>query len=116
MFGVSLSSVKRHARIAGRGSSLAPRKGGGRPPEADEATRKLLEEDVKGRPKATAYEGCRFPRNTTGESLSPSTVKRLLKRMGFSQKRTVGAMERDEWLRAAWRVMVSGTVDPQRPF
>lgn len=23
-------------------------------------------------------------------------------------------MERDEWLRAAWRVMVAGALDPQR--
>src|ERR671933_3009607 len=27
------------------------------------------------------------------------------------KKRSVGATERDEWLRAAWRVMVSGTLD-----
>jgi hypothetical protein len=26
----------------------------------------------------------------------------------------VGASERDEWLRAAWRVMVAGQVDPER--
>jgi transposase len=38
-FGVSLSSVKRYyARMANRGASLAPRKGGGRPPKADETT------------------------------------------------------------------------------
>ncbi len=30
LFGVSLSSVKRYMRIANRGSSLEPRKGGGR--------------------------------------------------------------------------------------
>ena len=42
-FSVSLSSVKRYARIANQGTSLAPRKGGGRPPKADETTRKLLE-------------------------------------------------------------------------
>jgi transposase len=50
LFGVSLSSVKRYARMADRGTSLTPRKGGGRPPKADETTRKLLEEDVKERP------------------------------------------------------------------
>jgi transposase len=86
LFGVSLSSVKRYARAAERGASLAPRKGGGRPPKADEAIRKLLEEDVKERPAATVCERCRFLRSTTGKSLSLSTVKRLLKKMGFSQK------------------------------
>jgi transposase len=53
LFGVSLSSVKRYARIANRGASLEPRKGSGRPPKADEITRRLLEEDVKERPAAT---------------------------------------------------------------
>ena len=86
LFGVSLSSVKRYARVAERGASLAPRKGGGRPPKADETTRKLLEDDMKERPAATVYERCRFLRSTTGKSLSLSTVKRLLKKMGFSQK------------------------------
>jgi transposase len=44
LFGVSLSSVKRYVRIAERGSSLEPRKGRGRPPKADEITKKLLQE------------------------------------------------------------------------
>ena len=33
LFGVSLSSVKRYARMARRGSSLTPKKGSGRPPK-----------------------------------------------------------------------------------
>ena len=53
LFGVSLSSVKRYTRMAERGASLAPRKGGGRPPKTDETTRRLLEEDVKERPAST---------------------------------------------------------------
>ena len=89
LFGVSLSSVKRYARMADRETSLAPRKGGGRPPKADETTRKLLEEDVKERPAATIKERRRFLEHTTGEALSNSTVGRLLKRMGFSQKNGV---------------------------
>ena len=85
-FGVSLSSVKRYARIAQRGASLAPRKGGGRPPKTDQTTRKLLEGDVQERPAATVAERCRFLEPTTGKVLSASTVKRLLKRLGFSRK------------------------------
>jgi transposase len=86
LFGVSFSSVKRYARMAERGTSLAPRKGGGRPPKADETTRKLLEEDVKERPALTVKERRRFLEHATGKALSDSTVGRLLKRMGFSQK------------------------------
>ena len=86
LFGVSLSSVKRYARIAQRGVSLAPRKGGGRPPKTDQTTQELLEGDIKGRPAATVAERRRFLERTTGRVLSASTVKRLLKRLGFSRK------------------------------
>ena len=86
LFGVSLSSVKRYLRIAQRGVALAPRKGGGRPPKIDQTAEKLLEEDVKERPAATISERRRFLEHTTGKALSDSTVKRLLKRLGFSRK------------------------------
>jgi transposase len=86
LFGMSLSSVKRYARMARRVASLAPRKGGGRPPKTEEIAEKLLEEDVKERPTATVSERRRFLERTTGKSLSDSTVKRLLKRLGYSQK------------------------------
>jgi transposase len=86
LFGVSLSSVKRYFRIAKQGASLAPRKGGGRPPKTDETVEKLLEEDVEKRPAATISERRRFLKCTTGTALSDSTVKRLLKRLGFSRK------------------------------
>jgi transposase len=86
LFGVSLSSVKRYVRIANRGSSLEPRKGGGRPPETDQTTEKLLEDDVRERPAATVAERRLFLEHATGKSLSISTVGRLLNRLGFSRK------------------------------
>ena len=86
LFGVSLSSVKRYARMADRGTPLAPRKGGGRPPKVNETTRRLLEEDVKERPAATVTQRRHFLQSTTGKALSDSTVGRLLRRMGFSRK------------------------------
>src|SRR5215208_8522635 len=86
LFGLSLSSVKRYARTADRGASLTPRKGGGRPPKADEVTRKLLQADVEERPAATVSERCRFLECTTAKILSDSTIRRLLKSMGFTQK------------------------------
>ena len=89
LFGVSLSSVKRYARIADRGASLAPRKGGGRPPKVDQTIERLLEADIRERPAATISERCRFLWSATGKNLSLSTVKRLLKRMGFSRKNGV---------------------------
>ena len=86
LFGVSLSSVKRYVRIAQRGEPLTPRKGGGRPPKSDETTRRLLKADVKERPTAIVSERRRLLEHATGKALSDSTVGRLLKRFGFSQK------------------------------
>jgi transposase len=86
LFGVSLSSVKRYLRIAQRGASLAPRKGGGRPPKTDQSTEEFLREDVKERPASTVSERRQSLERITGKALSASTVKRLLKRLGFSRK------------------------------
>jgi transposase len=87
LFGISLSSVKRYTKLASEGESLTPRKGGGRPPIADEATKKLLEEDVRTRPAATVEERRRFLMRFAGKTLSEPTLRRLLKRMGFSRKK-----------------------------
>jgi transposase len=87
LFGISLSSVKRYIRLATQGEPLTPRKGGGRPPIADDATRKLLEEDVRVRPAATIRERCRFLEKVAGKNLSEPTLRRLMKRMGFSRKK-----------------------------
>jgi len=85
-FGVSLSSVKRYSRLAVREEPLAPRKGGGRPRKANAALEGLLEEDVARRPYASAHERAAFLRTASGVGLSASTVRRLLRRLGFSQK------------------------------
>lgn len=52
-FGVSLSSVKRYARMAQEGRPLAPKKRPGSKPKMDESARRLLEADVEERPAAT---------------------------------------------------------------
>jgi transposase len=87
LFGISLSSVKRYARLASQGESLTPRKGGGRPPIADETTKKLLEEDIRRRPAATVADRRHFLESFAGRSLSEPTLRRFLKRMGFSRKK-----------------------------
>ena len=52
-FGVSLSSVKRYARMVEEGRSLTPKKRPGSHPKMDERARKLLESDMEERPGAT---------------------------------------------------------------
>ncbi len=86
LFNVSLSSVKRYARSARRGEPLTPKKSPGRPRKADEKAQVLLKEDVKERPGATIGQRRRFLEHITATEMSDSTVRRLMKRMGFSQK------------------------------
>ena len=86
LFDVSLSSVKRYARSARRGEPLTPKKSPGRPRIVDEKARALLEEDVKERLAATIGQRRRFLEHITGTDMSDSTVRRLMKRLGFSQK------------------------------
>ena len=84
LFDVSISSVKRYLRRASRGESLAPGKGGGRPPKVNQTTQKLLQEDAKKRPAVTVSQRRRFLEQLTGKALSDSTIRQLLKRLGFS--------------------------------
>jgi len=100
-FGVGLSTVKRYAATARQGRPLAPKKHPGSKPKIDEGARRLLEADLEERPAATLPERREFLRRTCGVSVSDSTVSRMLKRLGWTRKRSVGANERDEFLRAA---------------
>ena len=94
LFGVSRSSVKRYCTLAANEEPLAPRRGGGRPPKTNAAIESLLEVDVSRRPYAAVRERAAFLRAASGVALSASTVRRLLGRLGFSQKN--GA-----WVRAS---------------
>lgn len=86
LFSVSLSSVKRYAKTAQQGASLKPGKGSGRPPKVGESEERVLKEDVRERPTATIRERRLLLESLTAKTFSDPTVRRLLKRMGFSQK------------------------------
>ena len=85
-FDVSLSSVKRYARSVRQGEALTPKKSPGRPRIVDQKAQVLLKEDVTERPAASISQRRRFLEHMTGKDLSDSTVRRLMKRLGFSQK------------------------------
>src|SRR5215218_10981473 len=77
--------------------------------------RSLLEEDVKERPAATVSERRRFLGYATGKGSERFHSWATPKENGLqSKKRTVGAVERDEWLRTAWRVTLAAKLDPKR--
>jgi transposase len=86
-FGLGLSSIKRYAKVAREGGSLRPKSSPGRPPKADERARRLLEADLRERPAATLSERREYLRSVAGLEVSESTLRRLLRRMGWTRKK-----------------------------
>ncbi len=87
-FGVSRSSVKRYAKLAEQGRSLALKKRPGSKLKMDERARRLLEADLEERPVATLPQQCReYLGRVAGLSVSESTVSRMVGRLGWSRKK-----------------------------
>jgi transposase len=84
---VSRSSVKRYAKLAREGLSLAPKERPGSKPKMDESATKLLEADVEKRPAATLSERREFLEKVAGVQVSDSTISRMLRRLGWSRKK-----------------------------
>ncbi len=88
-FSVSLSSVKRYARMAEEGRSLAPKKRPGSKPKLFERAMGLLEEDLKERPFITLQERCEYLRVVACVEVSRSTLCRAIRRMNSTRKKGV---------------------------
>ena len=86
-FCVSLSSVKRYAKMDEEDRSLAPKKRPGSKPKIDERASKLLEEDIKERPFITLQQRCEYLRTIASLEVSRSTVCRAIKRMNSTRKK-----------------------------
>ncbi len=86
-FGVLLSSVKRYAKMADEGRSLAPKKRPGSRPKTGEDAERLLEADLEERPAATLQERREYLRRVASVRVSESTVSRMLRRLGWSRKK-----------------------------
>jgi transposase len=89
-FSVSLSSVKRYAKLAQEGRSLAPKKRPGSKPKLDERSRKLLEADLEEHPFLTLEQRCEYLRAVASLEVSRSTVCRTIKRMDSTRKKGEG--------------------------
>ena len=91
-FGVSLSSVKRYAKMDREGESLAPKKPPGKTLKLDQTARTLLEADLKERPTATLSQRAEYLRVIAGVEVSISTVSRMInERLEWSRKKALGA-------------------------
>jgi transposase len=87
LFRVDLSTVYRWCQRARRGESLAEKPRSGRPPKLDPARYPELRTVVLAQPDATLPEhAARL--TATGTVLSPSHLRRLLRRLGLPRKNT----------------------------
>ena len=86
-FSVSLSSIKRYAKRAEEGRSLAPKKRAGSKPKIDQRARKLLEADLEERPFITLQQRCEYLRVVAELEVSRSTMCRAIKRMNATRKK-----------------------------
>lgn len=86
-FSVSLSSIKRYAKKAQEGRSLAPKKRPGSKPKLDERARRLLRADLEERPFLTLRQRCEYLRAVASVEVSRSTVCRAIKRMNSTRKK-----------------------------
>ncbi len=86
-FSVSLSSIKRYAKLAEEGRSLAPKKRPGSKPKIDERARKLLQADLEEHPFLTLQKRCEYLRAVASVEVSRSTMCRAIKRMEASRKK-----------------------------
>jgi transposase len=86
-FCVSLSSIKRYAKMDEEGRSLAPKKKPGSKPKIDQRASKLLEEDIKERPFVTLQQRCEYLRVVASVEVSRSTMCRAIKRTNATRKK-----------------------------
>ena len=86
-FSVSLSSIKRYAKMDEEGGSLAPKKRPGSKPKIDERSGKLLEVDLRERPFVTLRQRCEYLRAVASVEVSRSTVCRAIRLMNSTRKK-----------------------------
>ena len=93
-FSVSLSSVKRYAKLAEEGRSLAPKKRPGSKPKIDQRARRLLAADLEEHPFLTLQQRCEYLRAVASVEVSRSTVCRAIKRMDSTRKKGADQLQK----------------------
>src|SRR5919199_593126 len=113
-FGIGISTVKRYMGKVHKGEDLAPSRPPGKRRTLDEGAMRLLKSDLKERPALTLAHRRTFLERVVGAQVSESTIPERSRGLDGAEKRSVGAQERDEFLRAAWRVMVAARTKANR--
>jgi transposase len=86
-FGVSPPTLKRWLRQRRQTGSLAPRAIPGRPSRLGTSLDGGLEAQLRATPDATIAEHCATWEQTTGQAVSPTTLRRALARLDWTRKK-----------------------------
>ena len=86
-FGVSERSIQRWQRRRRETGGAAPAPRPGRPPRIDPAGSLRLAAQLEGAPDATLAEHCDRWAAATGVRVSPATMSRAVRRLGWTRKK-----------------------------
>jgi transposase len=88
-FGISPSTLKRWLRRRRHTGSVAPSPIPGRPSRLGTALDADLEAQLRAAPDATTAEHCATWEQTTGQRVSPTTLRRAIGRLDWTRKKRV---------------------------
>lgn len=104
LFGVSLATIKRYLQRRRETGQVARKLIPGRPPPKSAPLRAGIVVQLEEYADATLEMHCQLWEQTHGVRVSPSTMSRVIRQVGWTcKKKTLGATERNEDARAAWR-------------
>src|SRR5260370_3533625 len=102
LFGGSRATIKRYLKRRRETGQVGRKPIPGRPPKKGAPLQAGLVAQLEAHPDATLEMHCQFWEQTSGVRVSPSTMSRAIRRIGWTRKRkTLGATERDEEARGA---------------
>jgi transposase len=114
VFGVSLATVKRYARLRRATGDLMPRPIPGRPRQLAASHEQALLAQLQASPDATLKQHRAMLKRAHGVSVSATTVSRAIARLGWTRKKKIPrAAERNAAAQAAWRLLAA-TLDSGR--
>ena len=104
LFGVSRATIKRYLKQRRETGLLSRKPIPGRPAKKGTPLQTGLVAQLESHPDATLEMHCQVWEQTSGVRVSTSMMSRAIRRVGWTRKKkTLGATERDEEARAAWR-------------
>lgn len=107
LFGVSLAILKRYLKQRREQGHVRSKAIPGRLPKKRVQVEAVVLPQLQALDDATLEQHCAMWEQTHDERVSRWTMSRAIKKLGWTRKKSVGAMERNEEERAAWREKAS---------